>query len=71
MLSRAIAITVLMLLVSGCARDNRIDGSLTALYDNLDPLVDTHADCLVASDINCAIVSGQRLIAAYDSARPQ
>ncbi len=71
MLSRAIAITMLMLLVSGCATGTPPKGSAQAVYDNLDPLVDVHVDCLAASDINCAIISGQRLVAAYDAGRPQ
>lgn len=71
MLSRVIAITMLTLLLSGCGKDNQIDGSVSALYNNLDPLLDEHVDCLVDSDINCAIVSGQKFVAAYDAGRPQ
>ncbi len=71
MLSRAIVITMLMLLVTGCAKDNLPSGSIQALYDNLDPLVDDHVDCLVDADIDCATITGQRLVAAYDAGRPQ
>lgn len=56
---------MLLLLVAGCNNVKNINDS--ALCSGLDPLVNAHADALILDAGPKSIVTGERLITAYDA----
>jgi hypothetical protein len=54
-----------MMLLSGCVKGTRI--SQTAICEGLDPLVLSHSEALVIDGGPQSVVTGARLIRAFDS----